>query len=521
MRRFSIFTTFLFSVILSFSSACTRKQGGGDTLRLRLPSEPPAVDWTLATDNVSKDVIYPIQVGLTYTDFHHKAQPSIAESWTVSKDGKTYTFKLRTDAKWSDGQPVVAQHFVDSWERLLNPATAAEYAYLLFNIENAENYQSSKLKDFSKVGVKALDDHTFEVKLSAPAAYFIFLTSFWSTFPIRKDVIAKHGDKWTEAANIVSCGAYKLVTWEHDSKLVMEKNPHYFNKENSEKMPPKLEFRVVKENAVAVTLFDQGALDIVRDPPPIQMNVLLQRPELLKSSYFRGYYFAFNVKNPQMSDVRLRQALAMAVDRNEFLKVLPGMVEPMKGWIPEGMVGYNKDKGMAFDPVKAKALWDSVPKKPASLDYWYDQKEIHKSVAEFIQGQWKKHLGLEVKLVPQEWKVYLKTVRVQKLPIFRLGWGADYPDPDTFMALFTCSSGQNNTAFCNKRYDAAVKEAGQIFDEGKRQALYDEAQKILLEDETAVVPIFREHLLYLVSKRVSDFKPNGMNDYRIEDIRLK
>jgi oligopeptide transport system substrate-binding protein len=500
---------------------CSKKNTGGTTLRMRLPSEPPALDWHLATDNVSKDVIAPIQIGLTYTDTAHKAQPALAESWTISKDGTLYTFKLRQGLKWSDGQPLTAQHFVDAWERLLRPSTASEYAYFLFKIVNAEDFQSGKLKDFSKVGIKAVDDLTFEVKLTGPVAHFIFLTSFWTTFPIRKDIVEKFGDKWTEAANIVSCGPYKLTVWEHDSKLVMEKNPYYHNKENLEKMPEKIEFRVIKENAVAVTLFDQGALDIVRDLPPIQMSVLSKRPELLKANYFRGYYFGFNIKNPQVADKRVRQALAMSIDREELNKVLPGMIQPMKGWIPEGMVGYNASKGIDFDASKAKALWDSIPNKPASLDYWFDQKEYNKAVAEFLQGQWKKNLGLTVNLIPQEWKVFLKTAKVQKLPIFRLGWGADYPDPDTFMDLFTCTSGNNFTSLCEAKYDANVTSATRLLDESKRQALYDEAQTILLEDKIAIVPIFREHNLYLVAKRVQGFTPNAMNDYRFEDIRLK
>jgi oligopeptide transport system substrate-binding protein len=184
------------------------------------------------------------------------------------------------------------------------------------------------------------------------------------------------------------------------------------------------------------------------------------------------------------------------------------------------MLAANKDRGLDFNPEKAKEIWNSLAKKPTKLDYWFDQKEMNKSVAEFLQGQWKKHLGLEVNLIPQEWKVFLKTAKVQKLPIFRLGWGADYPDPDTFMAIFLCNSGNNFTSLCNTHYDDILVKASQTLDEKKRVEYYDEAQKILLEDNVAIVPIFREHILYLVSKKVSGFTPNGMNDYRYEDIRL-
>lgn len=512
-----------FLVLLLSVLACTKKKDVSDTIRMRLPGEPPTLDWSLATDNVSKEVIQNLQEGLVQQNADSKAQPAMAESWSISADGKTYTFHLKSDLKWSDGQLLTAQQFVDSWERLLNPKTAAEYAYFLFDLIGAEEYQKGTLKDFTKVGVKAPDAKTLIVQLKRPVAYWIFVPSFWVTFPIRKDVIAQHGDKWTEAGNLVSNGPYILKEWQHESRILLEKNPHYAHTPETQDMPGRAEFRVVKEDSTAVALFQSGDMDIVRNLPPVQVSALASLKEFVASPYFRGYYVGFNLKDPIVSDLKVRRALAYAIDRNELnsIKALDPRITPAKSWIPPGMVGFSEARGLDFNPELAKKLWSELSKKPQTIELWFDQQEFNKIVAENLQAQWKRVLGIDVQLSNQEWKVYLKTLRTKAPALWRMGWGADYPDPDTFMNLFTCASGNNFSGMCNKSFDTLIQQASSRGSDGERQSAYDKAQKILLEDEVAIVPLFTETNLHLVTQRVIGFRVNPMGDFEFKNLKLK
>lgn len=512
--------TLAFVSILSLT-ACTKKGAGPAEIRFRLPGDPPSIDWTMANDNVSKEIIVNFMEGLVDQNAESKIQPAIAEKWEVTDSGKTYTFTLHKDIKWTDGKTLTASHFVDSWERLLNPRTASEYAYFLFDIAGAEDYQTGKSKDFAQVGVKALNDYTLQVKLRAPVAFWINIPSFWVTFPIRKDIVEKFGDKWTDPSHIVTLGAYRLTSYEHDSKIVMDRNPDYYRKDVVNQMAPRLVYRVVKDDSTAISLFNNHDLDIIRDLPPIQIPTLSVRPEFVASPYLRGFYIGFNIKDPQVADVKLRTALAQAIDRSELKKILGALVTPAKTWNQPTLLGYDANNGIDFNPEQAKKAWAELKSKPAQLELWYDQKELNRLVAENLQAQWKRNLGLQVNLQNQEWKVYLKTLHSNSPAMYRMGWGADYPDPDTFMALFTCNSGNNMGNFCNKEYDALVKKAGASADSAERAKLYGLAEKILLEKDVAIVPLFNQTNMHMVSSRIEGFKVNPMGDFVMRTLRLK
>jgi oligopeptide transport system substrate-binding protein len=514
-----IFTLRCITLGLFVFSGCTGKKDVSNRIRMRLPTEPPSLDWNLATDNVSKEVIISIQSGLLTHDENTQVIPDLAESFEVSKDGKTYKFKIRSNAKWSDGQDLTAQHFVDSWERVLNPKTASEYAYFLFDVAGAEDYQSGKITDFSQVGVKAQDTKTLVVQLRGAATYWVHIPTFWITFPIRKDLIEKYGDRWTEAQNMVSAGTYVLKEWHRDSKIILGLNPHYYAP-----MPetiPEVEFRVVKDDSVAVSLFDTGDLDIVRNLPPTQLRSLAQRPEFHASEYLRLTYFGFNVKDPSVANPKIRKALALAIDKTEIEKLLFPLAKASNAWIPLSLKGADPSAGIESDPEAAKKLWSEIKDAPKTLEVCFDQNETYKLVAENLQNQWSRVLGVEVKLSSQEWKVYLKQVSTKAPAVFRMGWGADYPDPDTFMGLFKCNSGNNNTGFCNAIFDKNVIQASQINESPERTQLYTEAQRQLLEEDVAIIPLFQEQSLHLVSQRVKGFRVNLIGDFFLGRLRLK
>jgi oligopeptide transport system substrate-binding protein len=513
------------ALLMLAAVACTRSTSrtasGTSKLRMRIEAEPPSLDWTTATDNLSRDVIVTLQAGLVRLDKNDQITPDLAESWTVSKDGKTFTFKLRPNSKWSDGQPLVAQNFVDAIERTLDPKVASEYSYFLFDIENAENYFSGKLKDFSKVGAKAPDANTVVYTLRSPAPFWINVPAFSVAYPLRKDLVEKYGDKWTAAGNLVTAGPYQLVTWERESKLGLKKNPNYWNQAEMKNFVDEIEFRVVKENAVAVTLFDRHEVDIVRQLPPLQVPMLAKgNPGFQKSPYLRSFAFGFGMKNPSTQDRKVRMALTMSVDRSQIKKFMSDLIEPTQSWIPVGLLGSDPNHGFGFNPTEAKKLWSEVKNPPKNLEFWYPNDEKHKMVAEFLQSEWKKNLGIEVGLVAQEWKVFLKSAATQNLPIFRQGWGADYPDSNNFLDMFTCNSGNNYPKMCNPKFEQLLQDALKTQDPKKRAELYAKAENILLNEEVAIAPIFQENSLFLVSPKISGFKPNKMGEYRLADVRI-
>jgi oligopeptide transport system substrate-binding protein len=519
MKNFTkTLSVFVLAVIIAFTG-CTAKKAPSNRIRMRLPTEPPTLDWALATDNVSKEVIFNIQQGLLKHDANTSPIPALAESFEVSKDGTVYTFKIRPDAKWSDGRDLVAQDFVDAWERVLNPKTASEYAYFLFDLKNAKEYQSGQIKDFSQVGAQATDPKTLVVSLKGPTAYWLHIPTFWISFPIRKDVIEKFGDRWTDAANIVSSGPYKLKEWQRDSKLVLELNPQHYDK--TEGRISEVEFRIVKDDSVAVSLFETGDLDVIRNLPPSQLRDLAKRPEFRQSPYLRLTYFGFNIKDPSVADPKVRRALALAVDRSEIEKLLTPMAKASAVWIPVDLAGSDPERGIKGSEEEAKKLWAEIKNPPKELELWFDQNETYKLVAENLQNQWSRKLGVSVKLSSQEWKVYLKQLSTKAPAIYRMGWGADYPDPATFMDLFTCGSGNNFTGFCSPDYDKAILAAGTSPDINARQKLYSTAQKIFLEDQIAIIPLFQEQSLHLVSSRVDGFKVDLIGDFFFERLRLK
>ena len=508
---------------LVFFSSCTKKtnQLDPDTFVFRIQSEPPNIDPAKGVDQVSIDLMNNLGEGLVQFDNEMRVIPALAETYEISKDGMTYTFKIRKDVQWTDGVPLKAQNFVDSWKRILDPHTAGEYAYFFYDIKGAEEYNSGKTKSFEQVAIKALDDLTLEVKLKRPASYWINLPAFVVMFPVRVDVAEKFGDRFMEPEHFVGLGPYKLTEWQHDNRLVLERNENYYGKKPKIKKAIAL---IVEESTTAVGLFEQGMLDFMRKLPTLQVDQYKDDPRFHFQSYFRNYYYAFNQKKKPFDNVKVRKALAYAIDRDELVRILRGGRDPIRSWIPKGMLGYSEDIGVGFDTNMAKKLLaeagypegKNFPKVVAS----FDVREDNKVVAEAIQGMWKRHLGISVELSSMEWKVYLEQMRSDASQIFRLGWGADFPDPDNFMNLFLSTSGNNHTRWANNEYDSLIQKASAEQAPSMRAKLYNQAQKILLEEDVVIIPLFLESLDYLLSPRVKNFNLDQMNNMFIKNFNL-
>lgn len=479
-------------------------------LRINLGTEPPTLDWMRATDSVSITVIEQLMRGLTRLDDELRPVPALAERWDVSKDGHTFTFHLRRDVRWTDGEPLRAQQFVDAWLRLLRPETAAEYAYFLFPVEGARAFNAGESSDPRSVGVRAVDDHTLRVRLHTPLVYFPSITTFMVTFPARIDLIDRFGEAWTEPDRIETLGPFRLEEWRHEYRVVLSANPDFHDG------PPSLERIVgymVSEPSTALVLFEQGLLDMVR-LPPLEIRRYTEHPSYRRVAALRGYYYGFNTALEPFDDARVRRAFSMAIDRSVFPKLLLGGEVPAGYWIPPGMPHHNPAVGLGFDPAAARALLAEAGVDPASLDpvpLVYNTDPTHKLVAETVQDQWQEHLGVRVEIRNREWKVFLKELTVAPPAVYRLGWGADFPDPDNFMNLFTSYSANNHTGWGSATYDRLVEQAAAARAPATRQALYDRAQRILCESEAPIAPLFVSAINMVVADRVRGFRPNPMD----------
>jgi oligopeptide transport system substrate-binding protein len=514
-------------VLFFLGAACGRNNqtvtGGSDShFRVNIGTEPPSLDWSLATDHVSFNVIANLMVGLTEFDKDLKPAPVIAKSWDILDGGRRIVFHLRDDVQWSDGQKVRAQDFEYSWKRLLNPKTASEYAYTLFDIVNAQEYNEGKVEDAAVVGVNASDDTTLAVQLRHPASYFLAVTTFEVTFPQRRDIIEKFESRWTDPGNIITNGPFLLSSWKHENEIELRANPRFFR---GKPAMDRVTMVMVNEKTTALAMYDQGQLDFLDNHsiPIFEKSQLAKRRGFKHVPQLRGYYYGFAVSRKPFDDVRVRKAFMLAIDRNVFPAILHGGEQPAPSWIPPGMLAYNPKIGLPFNPPEARRLLreagypDGKGFPPVVLGY--NTEEDHKMVAEAIQGMWQRNLGVVVTLENQEWKVYLKKLQNDPPHIFRLGWGADYPDPDNFMKLFTANSGNNLTRWKNQRYDRLLEQAAEELDSKKRLKLYDEAQRILCEVDLPIMPLFWTAESTLLNPRFTGLELNSMARMDLRHVR--
>lgn len=543
-------------IILSvFLNSCTQINDS-KTLRMNLGSEPLTLDWNLANDYISFDIISNLMVGLTRFGLDSNGNiisvPGCAESWTISKDSTEYIFKLNPEIKWTDGQPVIAQDFVDSFKRLLAPETAAPYAALLSMI------------DLEKT--EAINDYTLKIKLKNPAAYFIYLTSYGLALPIRQDLINEYGKDWTEPENLVTNGPFKLSEWQHEYKIVLSRNENFKDWiATSPKAPRndgtvlKLKYFMVPEQSSAFTLYQNNQLDWI-DSRSIPLAEIPENPVIARSSkattwqspngdtiqripLLRNTYVGFNNQSGPMKNPKLRKAFSYAIDRKVLTKVRSKGDEANSTFIPPSLSQYlnyeeliknfertygiktNKEEYLnGYYPDLAKQLLKEAgyksPESVPELSFIVPNTESSKILAETLQSMWQKELGISVKISTLEWKVFLNTLRDSPPDLFRLNWGADYPDPDTFMQLFTSGNQINYEGFSDKQYDQLIKEAGQIQDLKKRQKLYTEAELILSQKEMAIAPLFIDSQIIMKKPYVKNLIVNPMDIVFLDKVKL-
>ncbi|WP_027308600.1 peptide ABC transporter substrate-binding protein [Caloramator sp. ALD01] len=515
-KKAAKFLTLALTAVLSVSlfAGCAKSGKEGEkkaeqVIKYNLGSEPKTLDPALNSAVDGATVIVNTFVGLTRLDAKDQPVPGVAEKWDVSADGMTYKFYLRKDVKWSDGKPVTAKDFEYAWKRALAPETAAEYAYQLYYLKNAEAYNTGKGKA-EDVGVKALDDYTLEVTLEYPTPYFLSLTAFPTYMPVRQDIVEKDKEKWaTNPETYIGNGPFKLKEWKIKEAIILEKNPNYFDAANVKL--DRIEIKMIDDQNTALTSFQQGELDFIESPPTQQIPTLLSQGVAKVYPYLGTYFYVINLTDKAdqidaaaakaLKDVRVRKALTLAIDRKALIEtVTKAGQQPATSFVPSGIIMAdgkdfkNKDYYKAEGDVQeAKRLLAEAGfpdgKGFPKITVMYNTSAGHQNIAQAIQAMWKENLGIDVELANQEWKVFQSTRNKKEYLIARHGWIGDYNDPMTFLDMWTSKSGQNDAGYNNPEYDKKVDAAKRESDPVKRIQLLHEAEDILMND-MPVIPLY-------------------------------
>jgi len=486
--------------------------------KFRLLSEPATFDWHIASTSYETPIMMNIMEGLTEVDSALKPQGCLAEKVLMSKDQKTYTFNLRKNVKWSDGVGLKAQDFVEGWKRLLTPATGAPYAYLLYDVVGAEEFNKNTNQDFSKVGVVAKDDYTLVVTLKRPVAYFQFLTGFWPLFPIRKDLMTSLGNQWSKAGKLVTVGPYTLESYQVQTKIILKKNPNYWRKTGGVTEAVAL---IIKDSATALNVFKSGGIQMMQDFSPDDLKMARPMPEFTTFPYLKVHYLAFRVKGSVLENKNLRLAIAHAIDRKPIPSILNGTQKTASTMIPPRVSGYDPKIAIPFDVAKAKEylLKSGIDPAHEKIEFIARNSERPKIMTQYIQSELKKNLGLlNVQISLFDNKVFRNEITSGSFPMMLMVWAADYPDGDSFMGLFETGTGNNLTHYSDPKYDENIKKGREDWNSVKREKLYKEAQNILQVRDAAVLPLYYEENEVLVSKEVKGFNVNPIGYYFLKDI---
>lgn len=446
--------------------------------------------------NVNRDLFE----GLLVTDVDGHPAPGVAEKWE-NKDFKVWTFHLRKDAKWSDGTPVTAEDFVYSWQRLANPNTASPYAsYLQYgHIANIDDIIAGK-KPVTDLGVKAIDANTFEVTLSEPVPYFYKLLVHPSVSPVPKSAVEKFGEKWTQPANIVTNGAYKLKDWVVNERMVLERNPQYWD--NAKTVINQVTYLPISSEVTDVNRYRSGEIDMTYNNMPIELFQKLKKEipkEVHVDPYLCTYYYEINNQKAPFTDVRVRTALKLALDRDIIVNKVknqgdlpaysytPPYTDGMKLVEPEWFKWSQEKRNEEAKKLLAEAGYTAD--KPLTFNLLYNTSDLHKKLAIAVASIWKKNLGVNVKLENQEWKTFLDTRHQGTFDVARAGWCADYNEPTSLLNTMLSDSSNNTAHYKSPAFDKIIAETLKVSDDAQRAELYAKSEE-QLDKDSAIVPVY-------------------------------
>ena len=510
--------------LLVFSlSILTLGQVHATTLNIHNGGDPASLDPHKLSGDWENRIAGDIFEGLVTEDINAQAIPGQAESWTLSEDGLVYTFKLRDGISWTDGKPVTAGDFVFAFQRLMNPETAAKYAYLQYPIKNSKAINESKITDLNELGVKAIDDKTLEITLEQPTPYFLGALTHYTAYPLPKHVLDDKGDDWVKVDNIVTNGPYTPTEWVPGSHVSTKKNDKYYDAANVS--IDNVKFFVLEDATAALKRYRAGEFDILTEFPTDQYEWIKENlPGEAKVAPFAGlYYYVMNNQKPPFDNADVRKALSMSIYREVIGPQILGTGElPAYSWVPPGMADYPKPvyvdwKDMPYPEkvAEAKKLLEKAgysPEKPLKLQLRYNTNENHKRIAVAIAAMWKP-LGIDVELYNTETKVHYDEIGKGILDVARAGWLADYNDADNFLNLLKSNVDYNYGRFKSAEFDALIDKGNASNDKKERAELFRQAEKIAL-DQSAAIPIYYYLARNIVSPKVKGFENNAFDVHR-------
>ncbi|MBK5457182.1 peptide ABC transporter substrate-binding protein [Bacillus sp. TH23] len=514
----------------------TSSSNGKQILNLTELSEIPSMDASLASDSASSTALNNTMEGLYRTGKDQKRMPGIAEDVQKLDDGKKYIFKLRKDAKWSNGEPVTAKDFVYSWKRAVNPDTKATYSYIMFDIKNAEKIHKKELPA-DQLGVKAIDDYTLEVELDNPVPYFIDLTVYPVFYPLNENFVKSQGDKFgLEANTTLYNGPFVMSDWKHEQSFQFKKNPSYWD--NKTVKIEEINFNIVKNTSTDVNLYETNSIDRAALTSEF-VDKFRQTPEFQTRKEVGVAYLRFNQNNKYLSNKNLRKAISMSFDRDNIAKVIlnNGAIGAY-GFVGKDFAeGPNKKDFRAengnlveTDSKEAKKLWETAKKELGTdkieLEFLSFDNEDAKKIGEFLKGEMEKNLpGLTIKIKQQPFAQKNKLEDSQEYDMAFGIWGPDFPDPVSYLDMFVTNGSQNKTGYSNPKYDELILKAKT--DTKDLQARWNnllEVEKILIKEDAVITPIFQKGSAYVVKGAVKDIIPinyGGRLTYKWASVEQK
>lgn len=486
-------------------------------------AEVPSLDPQKAQDNVSGRVIFDLFEGLLADNEKGEISAAIASKWEISKDGLLYTFHIRSNAKFSDGSPITSDDVLFSMRRLVDPKIASAYAELINMVKNAAEIATGQKKP-EELGVKALDKNTVQFTLIKSCPYFLKIIAFQNLSIVQKANVEKFGDQFTLPGNLVASGAYKLKYWKIGDKITTERNPQYWN--NSKTVIDSVNYYPISDVNTELQMFQTGQLDFTYDIPSDKFQDLKKTlgNQLKAKPFLSSYYIALNTQTePLKNNVKLRQALSMAVDRKILTEKVTGRGEmPANDIVPFGMPGY-KQQSYSWDKLppaqriaEAQKLYKEAGysrEKPLNLSFTYNTNTLHKKIAIALASMWEQNLGVKISLINQEWKVFLTERNQGRFVLARDGWVADYSDPSTFLDLFISHNPQNNPKYKNPKYDELIKKASLETNQNKRSELLQQASAVMLNDYP-IISLYTYVTTHLVKNHVGGYTGENPLDHQ-------
>jgi oligopeptide transport system substrate-binding protein len=490
-------------------------------------AEPQELDPQLIASYTDQNIAVALFEGLCAIDERtSQPVPAAAEKWEVSADGLTYTFHLRPTAKWSNGEPLTAPDFVASWRRILAPSLAAEYAYLLYPLKNAEALNTGKSTDLAALGAEAVDDHTLRLTLERPTPYLPALTAQPAWFPVNPRVLAKFGavnerhPAWTRPGNLVGNGPFTLDEWTPNARLIVAKNPAYWDA--AAVRLERIIFFPTESPEVEERNFRAGQVHVTYSLPTSKLETYRkEKPAALRlDPFLQAIFLRFNITRPPFGDARVRRALSLAIDREAIASsVLRGAQNPASSFTPPDCAGYTARAKVPTDFALARRLLAEAGfpegRGLPTLDLQVRNDEYQPRLAEVLQAQWKKELGLDLTITPLEQKTWVQNQQTLNYAISGAGWIGDFVDPVTFLDLFVSHGGNNWTGWASPAYDELIRQAAATADPAARFEQFQRAEALLLE-QAPVAPVYFGVRSYLIHPAVRGWEPSllGLHQYK-------